>query len=198
MWLEQMKMIMNEYRLNLGTQEAQEFLLKQMEDYFFGAGAALPPGLRSSSKPRIKSPEGRLLFRTAAAGVNFAGHGPRRQANPPREDETQVTGSFRKRDQPLTLLGGNDHVFDRRFRAGFFQAFRIHVDSLAWNRDHHDTRKPAAGQCDGARSSPAAWRRISSSSPGKTRAHNPPIGRAATSNIQTPAPFTRISAWMGP
>ena len=44
LWLEQMKMIMNEYRLNLGTQEAQEFLLKQMEDYFFGAGAALPPG----------------------------------------------------------------------------------------------------------------------------------------------------------
>jgi Fe-S cluster biosynthesis and repair protein YggX len=44
MWLEQMKMIMNEYRLNLGTQEAQEFLLKQMEDYFFGEGSALPAG----------------------------------------------------------------------------------------------------------------------------------------------------------
>jgi Fe-S cluster biosynthesis and repair protein YggX len=44
MWLEHMKMIMNEYRLNLGTKEAQEFLLKQMEDYFFGEGAALPPG----------------------------------------------------------------------------------------------------------------------------------------------------------
>ena len=44
MWVEHMKMIMNEYRLNLGTQEAQEFLLKQMEDYFFGEGAALPPG----------------------------------------------------------------------------------------------------------------------------------------------------------
>lgn len=44
MWLEHMKMIMNEYRLNLGTTEAQEFLLKQMEDYFFGEGAALPPG----------------------------------------------------------------------------------------------------------------------------------------------------------
>ena len=44
MWLEYSKMIMNEYRLNLGTQEAQEFLLKQMEDYFFGTGAALPPG----------------------------------------------------------------------------------------------------------------------------------------------------------
>lgn len=44
MWIEHMKMLMNEYRLNLGTQEAQEFLLKQMEDYFFGVGAALPPG----------------------------------------------------------------------------------------------------------------------------------------------------------
>jgi Fe-S cluster biosynthesis and repair protein YggX len=44
MWLERMKMIMNEYRLNLGTQEAQEFLLKQMDDFFFGEGAALPPG----------------------------------------------------------------------------------------------------------------------------------------------------------
>jgi Fe-S cluster biosynthesis and repair protein YggX len=44
MWVEHMKMIMNEYRLNLGTPEAQEFLLKQMEEYFFGEGAQLPPG----------------------------------------------------------------------------------------------------------------------------------------------------------
>jgi len=44
LWLEHMKMIMNEYRLNLGTQEAQEFLLKQMEDYFYGEGASFPPG----------------------------------------------------------------------------------------------------------------------------------------------------------
>jgi Fe-S cluster biosynthesis and repair protein YggX len=43
MWVEHMKMLMNEYRLNLGTKEAQEFLLKQMEEYFFGEGAALPP-----------------------------------------------------------------------------------------------------------------------------------------------------------
>ena len=42
LWLEHMKMVMNEYRLNLGSQEAQEFLLKQMEEYFFGDGAALP------------------------------------------------------------------------------------------------------------------------------------------------------------
>jgi Fe-S cluster biosynthesis and repair protein YggX len=44
MWIEHMKMLMNEYRLNLGTPEAQEFLIKQMDDYFFGVGAALPPG----------------------------------------------------------------------------------------------------------------------------------------------------------
>ena len=44
MWVEHMKMLMNEYRLNLGTAEAQEFLIKQMDEYFFGAGAALPPG----------------------------------------------------------------------------------------------------------------------------------------------------------
>jgi Fe-S cluster biosynthesis and repair protein YggX len=44
LWLEHMKMIMNEYRLNLGTKESQEFLIKQMEEYFFGEGSAFPPG----------------------------------------------------------------------------------------------------------------------------------------------------------
>jgi Fe-S cluster biosynthesis and repair protein YggX len=44
MWLEHMKMLMNEYRLNLGTQQAQEFLIEQMDKYFFGEGAALPEG----------------------------------------------------------------------------------------------------------------------------------------------------------
>jgi Fe-S cluster biosynthesis and repair protein YggX len=43
MWVEHLKMLMYEYRLNLGTAEAQEFLLQQMELYFFGEGAALPP-----------------------------------------------------------------------------------------------------------------------------------------------------------
>ena len=43
MWVEHMKMLMNEYRLNLGTQQAQEFLIQQMENYFFGEGAQLPP-----------------------------------------------------------------------------------------------------------------------------------------------------------
>ena len=43
MWIEHMKMLMNEYRLNLGTSQAQEFLIQQMDNYFFGEGAALPP-----------------------------------------------------------------------------------------------------------------------------------------------------------
>src|SRR5450432_2971995 len=43
LWVEHMKMLMNEYRLNLGTAQAQEFLITQMDAYFFGEGAALPP-----------------------------------------------------------------------------------------------------------------------------------------------------------
>ncbi|MGE5644835.1 MAG: oxidative damage protection protein [Acidobacteriota bacterium] len=43
LWVDHMKMIMNEYRLNLADPKAQEFLLKQMEEYFFGEGSAFPP-----------------------------------------------------------------------------------------------------------------------------------------------------------
>jgi Fe-S cluster biosynthesis and repair protein YggX len=42
LWLEHMKILMNEYRLNLGKPEAQQFLIEQMEQYFFGEGAAFP------------------------------------------------------------------------------------------------------------------------------------------------------------
>jgi len=44
MWLERLKMILNEYRLHPATQEAQEIIADQMEKFFFGEGAALPPG----------------------------------------------------------------------------------------------------------------------------------------------------------
>jgi Fe-S cluster biosynthesis and repair protein YggX len=43
LWVDRMKTIMNEYRLNLADPKAQEFLLKQMEEYFFGEGSAFPP-----------------------------------------------------------------------------------------------------------------------------------------------------------
>lgn len=42
-WVEHLKMLMNEYRLNLGNPEAQQFVIDQMEKYFFGEGAELPP-----------------------------------------------------------------------------------------------------------------------------------------------------------
>ena len=44
LWEERMKMILNEYRLMPWQKEAQELVRKQMEDFFFGEEAALPPG----------------------------------------------------------------------------------------------------------------------------------------------------------
>ena len=44
MYREHLKMVINEYRLTLGTQEANEMIERHTEDYFFGSGASLPPG----------------------------------------------------------------------------------------------------------------------------------------------------------
>jgi len=44
LWEERQKMILNEYRLMPWQKEAQELVARHMEDFFFGAGAALPPG----------------------------------------------------------------------------------------------------------------------------------------------------------
>ena len=41
---EHLKMVINENRLTLGTQEGNEMVEKHTEDYFFGPGASLPPG----------------------------------------------------------------------------------------------------------------------------------------------------------
>ena len=43
MWMEHCKMILNEYRLNPANRQDQEFIAQQLEHYFFGEGAALPP-----------------------------------------------------------------------------------------------------------------------------------------------------------
>ncbi|MBI2895958.1 MAG: oxidative damage protection protein [Deltaproteobacteria bacterium] len=43
MWLEHSKMLINEFRVDLVSPEGQDFLTKQMEEYFFGEGSALPP-----------------------------------------------------------------------------------------------------------------------------------------------------------
>jgi Fe-S cluster biosynthesis and repair protein YggX len=44
LWEERQKMILNEYRLMPWQKEAQDIIASQMEDFFFGQGAALPPG----------------------------------------------------------------------------------------------------------------------------------------------------------
>jgi Fe-S cluster biosynthesis and repair protein YggX len=44
LWEERMKMILNEYRLMPWQKEAQQVVTKHMEEFFFGEGAALPPG----------------------------------------------------------------------------------------------------------------------------------------------------------
>src|SRR5437868_4597425 len=46
LWLEHFKMIMNEYRLAGGSEQANQILFDQADKYFFGEGAALPPDYR--------------------------------------------------------------------------------------------------------------------------------------------------------
>ena len=41
-WVERQKMLLNEYRLQPWTREAQEFLVEQMNEFFFGEGGELP------------------------------------------------------------------------------------------------------------------------------------------------------------
>lgn len=43
LWTQHMTMVVNEYRLSLSTPESQKVLMEQMEQFFFGEGAALPP-----------------------------------------------------------------------------------------------------------------------------------------------------------
>lgn len=47
MWLEHFKMIMNEYRLAGGTEQASQVLFQQAEKFFFGEGSELPPDYKA-------------------------------------------------------------------------------------------------------------------------------------------------------
>src|ERR1700674_1747142 len=42
MWTEHCKMLLNEYRLNPARREDQEGIVKQMDQFFFGEGSAVP------------------------------------------------------------------------------------------------------------------------------------------------------------
>ena len=50
MWLEHSKMLINEYRLDLVTPQAFEFLHKRCDEFFFGEGSALPPDFKPDDK----------------------------------------------------------------------------------------------------------------------------------------------------
>ena len=43
LWEDRQKMILNEYRVMPWQKEGQEVIRTHMEDFFFGAGSALPP-----------------------------------------------------------------------------------------------------------------------------------------------------------
>ena len=43
MWLEHSKMLVNEYRLDLLSEQGQKLWMTELEKYFFGEGAQLPP-----------------------------------------------------------------------------------------------------------------------------------------------------------
>lgn len=42
MWIEQSKMLVNEYRIDLASAQGQRMLLEQAEKFFFGEGAERP------------------------------------------------------------------------------------------------------------------------------------------------------------
>ena len=43
-WLEHQKMLLNENQLNLADKKARDYLVQQMEKYFFGSGADVASG----------------------------------------------------------------------------------------------------------------------------------------------------------
>ena len=67
LWVEQMKMIMNEYRLNLASPDAQEFLMEQMEQYFFGEGSAFR---RATCRRKARTRTGEAPEAPAISKVN--------------------------------------------------------------------------------------------------------------------------------
>ncbi len=43
MWLEHSKMLINEYRLDLTSEQGQKVWMTELENFFFGEGSQLPP-----------------------------------------------------------------------------------------------------------------------------------------------------------
>ncbi len=50
MWLEHSKMLINEFRLDLTSEQGQRIWMTEMEKYFYGDGSELPPEFVQSEK----------------------------------------------------------------------------------------------------------------------------------------------------
>jgi Fe-S cluster biosynthesis and repair protein YggX len=46
MWLEHSKMLINEYRLDLTSEQGQRIWMTEVERFFFGEGSATPPDFK--------------------------------------------------------------------------------------------------------------------------------------------------------
>ncbi len=44
LWMNYLVMVINEYRLDPSSDEANEIIRQQLQEFFFGEGAAMPPG----------------------------------------------------------------------------------------------------------------------------------------------------------
>lgn len=51
LWMRQSVIIINHYGLSLGDLQAHEFLMQQMEDFFFGPDAEMPEGWTPEGVP---------------------------------------------------------------------------------------------------------------------------------------------------
>jgi len=49
LWTQHMTMVVNEFRLSMANPESQKILMEQMDQFFFGEGAALPPEYKPPS-----------------------------------------------------------------------------------------------------------------------------------------------------
>jgi Fe-S cluster biosynthesis and repair protein YggX len=52
MWLEHSKMLINEFRLDLMSEAGQRIWMTELEKFFFGEGAALPPDFVAPHKAK--------------------------------------------------------------------------------------------------------------------------------------------------
>src|SRR2546430_718183 len=59
MWLEHFKMVMNEYRLAGGSEQANQVLFDPAQQFLFGEGAPLPPDSNPPPAKRVKHPRAR-------------------------------------------------------------------------------------------------------------------------------------------